>query len=59
VNTFSNPPETGDDRRVLLLAMYLRDRISYESPTKHFLPMARECWKFMHNENNLERLDDE
>ena len=29
------------------LAEYLRDRISPESPSRHFLAMATECWNYI------------
>ena len=59
VKNFSNIHYRDYEPNIWLLAMYLRDRISEEAPVKHFLPMAVECWEFMHNENNLERLDNE
>ena len=37
--------------RIALLADYLRQRISPESPAKHFLSMATECWIYIHKED--------
>lgn len=42
-----NAKET--DREVVeRLALYLRNRISPESKVWHFMPMANECWNFIH-----------
>jgi hypothetical protein len=41
-----------DGWKVELLAVYLRNRISPESQVWHFMPMAKECWYFINNDNN-------
>jgi hypothetical protein len=41
-----------DGWKVELLAMYLRNRIAEESPVWHFMPMAKEAWHFINNDNN-------
>jgi len=41
-----------DGWKVELLAVYLRNRIAPESPVWHFMPMAKEAWYFINNDNN-------
>lgn len=43
-----------DVRRIELLADYLRQRISPESKVEHLMPMARECWRYIHSEDEVQ-----